>query len=160
MVILWECLPYLGSELLTESCCQDLCQTNALKLSVIPRVLRLKDTRVMVCEGSIRVQVKSLALSDPTLPPLVLQITELVGIYMLWVGISTKNHGNEQQAILGNLCKDWACAMPPDKAVSAQFLVVKVWKKKGFIRLQPRILQQRLYTDMHMRMLLCRLHNV
>jgi len=73
----------------------------------------------MVCENSVKVEVKSVASGDPTLPPLVLQVTKMVGTYMLWVGVSTNKDGNGEQAILdGNLCKDWACAMPPSKNVS------------------------------------------
>ncbi|KAH9485118.1 hypothetical protein JR316_0002025 [Psilocybe cubensis] len=63
-----------------------------------------------------KVQVKVLDTSDPSLPPLVLQITQMVDTYMLWIGAadSNTNIGNGTNAVLnGNLCKDWACAMPP-----------------------------------------------
>ncbi len=85
----------------------------------------------MVCESSLKVEVKSLASGDPTLPPLVLQVTKMVGTYMLWVGVSTNKHGNGEQAILdGSLCKDWACAMPPSKTVSGP--LTPSWENKMF----------------------------
>jgi proteasome assembly chaperone 4 len=69
----------------------------------------------MASEGSIKSQVKILDSSDPSLPPLALQITQLVDTYMLWIGaVDTNVEGAEEKAVLnGSLCKDWACAMPP-----------------------------------------------
>ncbi|KAF8973101.1 hypothetical protein BDZ97DRAFT_652432 [Flammula alnicola] len=70
----------------------------------------------MAAENTTKVQVKILGASDPSLPPLVLQITQMVDTYMLWIGAaeSKTSFGNGEQAVLGGkLCKDWACAMPP-----------------------------------------------
>lgn len=70
----------------------------------------------MASESPIKNQVKVLQLSDPSSPPLVLQITQMVDTYMLWIGAvdNSANVGNGENAVLnGNLCKDWACAMPP-----------------------------------------------
>lgn len=70
----------------------------------------------MATETTPRVQTKVLNSSDPSLPPLVLQITQMVDTYMLWIGAAdgNTNVGNGENAVLnGNLCKDWACAMPP-----------------------------------------------
>ncbi|PPQ89723.1 hypothetical protein CVT25_014124 [Psilocybe cyanescens] len=67
-------------------------------------------------EFTTKVQVKLLDTNNPSLPPLVLQITHMVDTYMLWIGTadSNTNTGNGEKAVLnGNLCKDWACAMPP-----------------------------------------------
>ncbi|KAI5889594.1 uncharacterized protein SCHCODRAFT_02510857 [Schizophyllum commune H4-8] len=50
---------------------------------------------------------------DDSLPPLALQITRLVGSYMLWVGMAEGGPERVEEAPLkGNLAKDWACAMP------------------------------------------------
>ncbi|KAF6763113.1 hypothetical protein DFP72DRAFT_986861 [Ephemerocybe angulata] len=55
-----------------------------------------------------------LASSTPSLPGLVLQVTQLVDSYMLWVGISDGGPDDiERVASQGSLCKDWAVAMPP-----------------------------------------------
>jgi len=70
----------------------------------------------MTSESSTKVQVKVLNASKPTLPPLVLQITQMVDTYMLWIGVAGTNGNVEdgEKAVLhGSLCKDWACAMPP-----------------------------------------------
>jgi len=69
----------------------------------------------MASEGSIKNQVKILDSSDPSLPSLALQVTQLVDTYMLWIGaVDTNVDGAGEKAVLnGSLCKDWACAMPP-----------------------------------------------
>lgn len=62
----------------------------------------------------MNVRLKRLETSDPSLPSLVLQITQLVDTYMLWIGIADGDTGDAEKAVLrGNLCNDWACAMPP-----------------------------------------------
>ncbi|KAF8813818.1 hypothetical protein BYT27DRAFT_7220169 [Phlegmacium glaucopus] len=64
----------------------------------------------------MNVQLKRLEPSDPSLPSLVLQITQLVDTYMLWIGIADGDIGvdDAEKAVLrGNLSNDWACAMPP-----------------------------------------------
>ncbi|KAF9482169.1 hypothetical protein BDN70DRAFT_802087 [Pholiota conissans] len=69
-----------------------------------------------MAETTTRVQTKVLDSSDPSLPSLVLQVTQMVDTYMLWIGAAdgNTNAGNGENAVLnGNLCKDWACAMPP-----------------------------------------------
>lgn len=71
---------------------------------------------IMAAEPTTKVVVKVLATSDPSLPSLVLQVTQMVDTYMLWVGTADRNTdiGNGEKAVLGgNLCRDWACAMPP-----------------------------------------------
>ncbi|KAG2119880.1 uncharacterized protein F5147DRAFT_665705 [Suillus discolor] len=61
----------------------------------------------------ISVTSKYVAPSDPSLPALALQITSLVGSYMIWVGVTNQPPESVQNAALsGMLCKDWACAMP------------------------------------------------
>jgi proteasome assembly chaperone 4 len=63
----------------------------------------------------MKTQIKVLTSNDPTLPPLVLHIIHLVDSYMLWIGVSSSGDGNDAQRVIlnGNLCRDWACAMPP-----------------------------------------------
>ncbi|KLO05748.1 hypothetical protein SCHPADRAFT_838956 [Schizopora paradoxa] len=57
---------------------------------------------------------KFFASSDASLPPLVMQITHLVGSYMIWIGTTDVQPENMEAAISrGRLCQDWACAMPP-----------------------------------------------
>lgn len=52
-------------------------------------------------------------------PCIILQITELVDSYMIWVGStdsdlsSSDRDAIEQQIALGRFASDWACAMPP-----------------------------------------------
>ncbi|PPR05862.1 hypothetical protein CVT26_010142 [Gymnopilus dilepis] len=70
----------------------------------------------MASETTTKVHVKVLTPSDPSLPPLVLQVTQMVDTYMLWVGTAENQTeiGNGERVVLGgNLCRDWACAMPP-----------------------------------------------
>ena len=64
----------------------------------------------------MNVQLKRLETSDPSLPSLVLQITQLVDTYMLWIGVADSDMGvgdTEKAVLRGHLCNDWACAMPP-----------------------------------------------
>ncbi|KAI0747359.1 hypothetical protein BC629DRAFT_1560530 [Irpex lacteus] len=67
--------------------------------------------------SEIRVHTKYIPPSERTLPALALQITELVGSYMVWVG--TTDEPAEKVEIApsqGSLLRDWACAMPPMNA--------------------------------------------
>ncbi|KAI0768355.1 hypothetical protein BC629DRAFT_1442412 [Irpex lacteus] len=67
--------------------------------------------------SEIRVHTKYIPPSERTLPALALQITELVGSYMVWVG--TTDEPAEKVDIApsqGSLLRDWACAMPPMNA--------------------------------------------
>jgi len=65
-------------------------------------------------ESSIKTRVHVLPSSDPTLPPLVLHVIHLDDSFMLWAGSSSSgNPDDAEKAVLnGNLCRDWACAMP------------------------------------------------
>ncbi len=59
-------------------------------------------------------EIKYFAPSDANLPALVLQITRLVGSYMLWIGTTDVQPENAEAAVSrGRLCQDWACSMPP-----------------------------------------------
>ncbi|TFK73906.1 hypothetical protein BDN72DRAFT_760850 [Pluteus cervinus] len=61
----------------------------------------------------ITVHTKHVSPSDPSLPPLAIQVIELVGSYMVWIGEADGAAKEVWKASLqGNLCKDWACAMP------------------------------------------------
>ncbi|KAF9520298.1 hypothetical protein BS47DRAFT_1335897 [Hydnum rufescens UP504] len=57
--------------------------------------------------------------STAVAPCIILEITELVNSYMIWVGstesdLSSSDRSTiEQQIALGRLANDWACAMPP-----------------------------------------------
>ena len=63
--------------------------------------------------ASISVTTHYVSPPDDSLPPLALQITRLVGSYMLWVGMAEGGPERVGEAPLkGNLAKDWACAMP------------------------------------------------
>ncbi|KAI0093030.1 hypothetical protein BDY19DRAFT_989714 [Irpex rosettiformis] len=62
----------------------------------------------------IQVYTKYVPPSERTLPALALQITQLVGSYMVWVGITDEPAEKVDIApSQGFLLKDWACAMPP-----------------------------------------------
>ncbi len=63
---------------------------------------------------TVHVQTKYVPPSDPALPALALQITQLVGSYMIWVG-STEHPADKVEIapLQGSLLRDWACAMPP-----------------------------------------------
>ena len=63
---------------------------------------------------NVQVHTKYIAPSEKTLPPLALQITQLVGSYMIWVGITEEPAEKAEIApSQGSLLRDWACAMPP-----------------------------------------------
>jgi proteasome assembly chaperone 4 len=64
---------------------------------------------------AISIETKFVPPSDPSLPALVLQVTRLVGSYMIWVGATTITGPQEAQSAIshGKLTRDWACAMPP-----------------------------------------------
>lgn len=63
--------------------------------------------------STISVDTRCLTPSDPSLPKLALRVIELVDSYMLWVGTMDGSSEDVDRAQLqGNLCKDWACAMP------------------------------------------------
>lgn len=71
----------------------------------------------MVC--IMLVTTKYLESRNASLPSLVLQVTQLVDSYMLWIGVSEGSPDDAEVAVMrGRLSKDWACAMPP-KAVSS-----------------------------------------
>ena len=73
----------------------------------------MSDTSTKVAQ-SIAISTRYLAPSKAALPGLVLQVTQLVDSYMLWVGISEGGPEDKEQVVAqGNLCKDWAVAMPP-----------------------------------------------
>ena len=62
----------------------------------------------------IRTETRYFPPPDDVLPALVLQITELVDSYVLWIGPTDESQENAQRAPeKGNLCRDWACAMAP-----------------------------------------------
>lgn len=75
---------------------------------------------------------KSFAFEATTtgIPGIIIQITELVRSYMIWVGTtdgdvaSTTDSETLERIVAdqGSLAKDWACAMPPI-AVSAMILI-------------------------------------
>lgn len=63
----------------------------------------------------ITVETKYLPPSEASLPALALQITSLVGSYMLWIGTTDPDAGPDaaaQAPLRGSLARDWACAMP------------------------------------------------
>ncbi|EAU91029.1 hypothetical protein CC1G_03197 [Coprinopsis cinerea okayama7 len=65
-------------------------------------------------EQGVSVSTIFLESRKPTLPSLVLQVTRLVGSYMLWIGVHDGTAESKEQAVKqGSLCKDWAVAMPP-----------------------------------------------
>lgn len=67
----------------------------------------------------ITITTRYLASKTPGLPALVLQVTQLVDSYMVWVGISDGGpEAKERTVAQGQLCRDWAVAMPP-RPVSA-----------------------------------------
>lgn len=79
-------------------------------------ILRHTKPLVLSSENRMNVHLKRLEASDPSLPSLVLQITQLVDTYMLWIGIADGDmavSGTEKTVLRGHLCNDWACAMPP-----------------------------------------------
>lgn len=61
----------------------------------------------------INVYTKYIPPSEKTLPALAVQITQLIGSYMVWVGTTDEPAENAQIApSQGSLLRDWACAMP------------------------------------------------
>ena len=62
---------------------------------------------------AIKVHRRRVESADGTLPAIAVEITEMVDSYMVWIGVP----GEEQ---LGNLCSDWACAMPASSSCSVQ----------------------------------------
>ncbi|KAI0697239.1 hypothetical protein BC835DRAFT_1270564 [Cytidiella melzeri] len=64
--------------------------------------------------SNIQVHTKYIPTSERALPALALQITQLVGSYMVWIGTTGESAENVETALLqGSLLRDWACAMPP-----------------------------------------------
>ena len=62
----------------------------------------------------IQLETKYIQPADPSLPPLALQVTHLVGSYMIWIGTTDEAEENVRMApTRGSLVRDWACAMPP-----------------------------------------------
>ncbi|KZT72120.1 hypothetical protein DAEQUDRAFT_749560 [Daedalea quercina L-15889] len=61
----------------------------------------------------IAVETRFVPPSDPTLPPLAIQVTQLLESYMLWVGTTEDAVEEVRNApFKGHLARDWACAMP------------------------------------------------
>lgn len=69
---------------------------------------------VSTATPKVSVHTIYVAPSEPTLPALAVQITQLVGSYMVWVGITDESAETVQLApSRGALTRDWVCAMPP-----------------------------------------------
>ncbi|KAG6880213.1 hypothetical protein C0992_003877 [Termitomyces sp. T32_za158] len=80
---------------------------------------------------SISISTRYLTPSDLSLPALVLQVTELVGSYMVWIGTTENSLDDADKAVMqGSLCKDWACAMPP-KAIGATVPATSLFRSSG-----------------------------
>ncbi|KAF8160788.1 hypothetical protein B0H34DRAFT_672901 [Crassisporium funariophilum] len=81
---------------------------------------------------TISVQVKQMDTRDLSMPPLVLQVTQMVDTYMLWIGIGDGANvtDGETTVLHGNLCKDWACAMPP-KAPGGQSAATSLFRSSS-----------------------------
>lgn len=74
----------------------------------------------------MRIETKFIPPSQHSLPALALQITQLSGSYMIWVGSTTCTAETiDNAASQGSLLRDWACAMPQGTNVS-------VIGRKGF----------------------------
>lgn len=70
-------------------------------------------------EPRIQVVTHYIPSAELGLPALAVQITRLVGTYMVWVGTTDGEPEEVQNApTQGYLGKDWACAMPPSESVS------------------------------------------
>ncbi|KAE9411291.1 hypothetical protein BT96DRAFT_983062 [Gymnopus androsaceus JB14] len=68
---------------------------------------------------TISTQVHYIPSDNPSIPAFAFQITQLVDSYMLWVAPTDLFEGDVERAPLqGNLCRDWACAMPPKGATT------------------------------------------
>lgn len=63
----------------------------------------------------ISTKTKYLAPTDPTMPGMALEVIELVDSYMIWVGVAESPETVAKATLEGNLCRDWACAMPPKR---------------------------------------------
>ena len=78
-------------------------------------------------KSDVQVHTKYIAPSEKTLPPLALQITQLVGSYMIWVGITEEPAEKAEIApSQGSLLRDWACAMPPTNVSTVKAYEEKV----------------------------------
>lgn len=68
-------------------------------------------------------ETKYISPSDSSLPAVALQITRMVDSYMLWVG-TTENMAEDvaKAPMQGNLCRDWACAMPANGNVAVRLV--------------------------------------
>ncbi|KAI0082059.1 hypothetical protein K474DRAFT_1688402 [Panus rudis PR-1116 ss-1] len=76
-------------------------------------------TAIAGAGGGIQVETKYIPPPEPYLPALGLQVTQLTGSYMVWVGVTEESAENAQLVPLrGFLLKDWACAMPPGPNVA------------------------------------------
>ncbi|KAI0780108.1 hypothetical protein C8Q74DRAFT_1367886 [Fomes fomentarius] len=68
-------------------------------------------------EPRIQVVTHYIPSAELGLPALAVQITRLVGTYMVWVGTTDGEPEEVQNApTQGYLGKDWACAMPPSES--------------------------------------------
>ena len=61
---------------------------------------------------AIGVRVHKVDTGIAIFPPIVVQVTELVDSYMIWVGVDDVGGTAEDAVARGRLAKDWACAMP------------------------------------------------
>ncbi|KAF5393228.1 hypothetical protein D9757_000726 [Collybiopsis confluens] len=69
----------------------------------------------------VSTQIKYIASASPSVPAFALEITRLVDSYMIWISPTELLQADVQNAPRqANLCRDWACAMPPkDSAIQA-----------------------------------------
>lgn len=62
----------------------------------------------------ITTETRYFAHQDESIPAVAVQVTTLVNSYMVWIGTTDRQPEQVQRAPSeGNLCRDWACAMPP-----------------------------------------------
>ena len=62
----------------------------------------------------ITTEIRHFPPLEDSLPAIVIQVTSLVNSYMVWIGTTDRRPEDIQKVPLeGNLCRDWACAMPP-----------------------------------------------
>ncbi|KAA1474209.1 hypothetical protein DENSPDRAFT_781510 [Dentipellis sp. KUC8613] len=67
---------------------------------------------------SIQVTTHHVPPTAPSEPAFVIQVTHLVGSYMLWIGTAERSGASAEQIMRsGHLARDWACAMPPNLAL-------------------------------------------
>ena len=116
----------------------------------------------MASGNAIKVQVQIIGANDPASPPMVLQVTQMVDTYMLWIGAveNISDIGAGENAVLsGNLCKDWACAMPP---TTVRDSVASKTRAKAFAGCYSRAghPQRQVCFDRQVRTSLYRWHNV